>query len=259
MRALAHCRQTFGKTLCSTKRSAKTHPRQICLLHWVSTFQNPNSILICFCVESCLPRFCLCRVDFPFTSSAVMPLWWSCCLVWISFCLWMSQSEKKHPFLTFIMSSVTAETCISFEESVKFIGCFLELRELEVDEYVCLAKSWLVKLFPPLDVFLSSGFLGGSDGKASACNAGDLGSIPGWGRCPGEGNSNPLQDSCLENSHGQRSLVGHRPWGCTELAMTQQLTRPLSPALRVWCPPWPPSAFYSRGPLFLPLGVAVQE
>ena len=38
-----------------------------------------------------------------------------------------------------------------------------------------------------------------SDGKASAYNAGDLGSIPGWGRSPGEGNSNPLQYSCLEN------------------------------------------------------------
>ena len=42
-------------------------------------------------------------------------------------------------------------------------------------------------------------FLGGSDGKASAYNAGDLGSIPGLGRSPGEGNGNPLQYSCLEN------------------------------------------------------------
>ena len=36
-------------------------------------------------------------------------------------------------------------------------------------------------------------------GKASACNAGDLGSIPGSGRSPGDGNGNPLQHSCLEN------------------------------------------------------------
>ena len=42
-------------------------------------------------------------------------------------------------------------------------------------------------------------FLGGSDGKASAYNAGDLGSIPGSGRSPGEGNGTPLQYSCLEN------------------------------------------------------------
>ena len=39
----------------------------------------------------------------------------------------------------------------------------------------------------------------GSGGKESACNVGDLGSIPGLGRSPGEVNGNPLQDSCLEN------------------------------------------------------------
>ena len=43
-------------------------------------------------------------------------------------------------------------------------------------------------------------FSGGSDGKESACNAGDLGLIPGWGRSPGERNGSPLQCSCLENS-----------------------------------------------------------
>ena len=43
------------------------------------------------------------------------------------------------------------------------------------------------------------GFPGGSDGKESACNAGDPGSIPRSGRSAGEGNGNPLQDSCLEN------------------------------------------------------------
>ena len=43
------------------------------------------------------------------------------------------------------------------------------------------------------------GFPGGSEVKASACSAGDLGSIPGLGRSPGEGNVNPLQYSCLEN------------------------------------------------------------
>ena len=44
------------------------------------------------------------------------------------------------------------------------------------------------------------GFPGGSDGKESACNAGDLGSIPGSRRSPRERNGNPLQHSCLENS-----------------------------------------------------------
>ena len=53
---------------------------------------------------------------------------------------------------------------------------------------------------------------GGSDGKESACKAGDAGLIPGLGRSPGEGNGNPLQYSCLENPHEQRSLVGYSPW-----------------------------------------------
>ena len=43
------------------------------------------------------------------------------------------------------------------------------------------------------------GFPGSSVGKDSTCNAGDPGSIPGWGRSPGEGSGNPLQYSCLEN------------------------------------------------------------
>ena len=60
---------------------------------------------------------------------------------------------------------------------------------------------------------LTVGFAGGSDGKESTCNVGDLGSIPGWGRSPGEGHGNPLQYSCLENPHGQRSLADYSAWG----------------------------------------------
>ena len=52
---------------------------------------------------------------------------------------------------------------------------------------------------------------GGSDGKEFVCNAGDLGLIPGLGRSPGGGHGNPLQYSCLENLHGQRSLAGYIP------------------------------------------------
>jgi len=47
--------------------------------------------------------------------------------------------------------------------------------------------------------------------------------IPGLGRSPGEGNGNPLQYSCLEKSHGQRSLVGYSPWGRKESDTTEQL------------------------------------
>ena len=59
-----------------------------------------------------------------------------------------------------------------------------------------------------------------------ACNAGDPGSILGLGRCPGEGNSSPLQCSCLEKSHGQRSLAGYGPWGRTESDTAERLTNP---------------------------------
>ena len=50
------------------------------------------------------------------------------------------------------------------------------------------------------------GFPGGLDGKESACNVGDLGLIPWLGRSPGGEHGDPLQYSCLENPHGQRSL-----------------------------------------------------
>jgi len=49
--------------------------------------------------------------------------------------------------------------------------------------------------------------------KNPPTSAGDMSLIPGLGRFPGEGNGNPLQYSCLENPHGQRSLVGYSPWG----------------------------------------------
>ena len=52
---------------------------------------------------------------------------------------------------------------------------------------------------PKTNQFLDMGFPGGSEVKASACNAGDVGLIPGSGRSPGEGNGNSLQYSCLEN------------------------------------------------------------
>ena len=68
------------------------------------------------------------------------------------------------------------------------------------------------------------GFPGGSDGKESSCNASDLGLIPGLGRAPGGGHGNPLQYTCLENPHGQRSLAGYSPWGRKELDTTEQLS-----------------------------------
>ena len=84
---------------------------------------------------------------------------------------------------------------------------------------ICLEKQQLL-----LSNITNLGFPGGSDSKESACNAGDLGSVPGWGRSPGGGHSNPLQYSCLENPHGQRSLGSYSPWSCKESDTAKRLS-----------------------------------
>ena len=70
-------------------------------------------------------------------------------------------------------------------------------------------------------VYIYLGFPSGSDGKESTCNVGNLSSISGLGRSPGRVHGNPLQYSCLENPHGQKSLVGYSPWDPKKLNMTE--------------------------------------
>ena len=65
------------------------------------------------------------------------------------------------------------------------------------------------------------GFPRGSEGKASACNVGDLGSIPRSGRSPGEGKWQPTPVLLPGKSHGWRSLVGYSPWGRKVSDMTE--------------------------------------
>ena len=79
---------------------------------------------------------------------------------------------------------------------------------------------------------------GASDGKESACNVGDLGSIPGLRG----GHGNPLQYPPLEKPHGQRSLVGYSPWGRKESDTTERLST-------AWRVETPQNA--EREPLFL--------
>ena len=91
-------------------------------------------------------------------------------------------------------------------------------------DYIC---DEIVYFFQILKLFeqystLKHGFPGGSEDKASACNAGDPGLIPGLGRLPGEENGNPVQYSCLENPMDRgawRSIV----YGITEWDTTEQL------------------------------------
>jgi len=68
------------------------------------------------------------------------------------------------------------------------------------------------------------GFPGGSDGKESICNVGDLGSIPGLGKSPWRRAWQPTPVFLPGEFHGQRSLAGYSPWGRKELDMTEQIS-----------------------------------
>ena len=79
--------------------------------------------------------------------------------------------------------------------------------------------TWL-RVFNPLNqcfLFLTTKQAQGLQvALASAGDIRDAGSIPGSGRSPGGGHGSPLEYSCLENPHGQRSLAGYSPWGCSQ-------------------------------------------
>ena len=87
------------------------------------------------------------------------------------------------------------------KEESENVGLKLNIQETKImaSSHITL---WQIdgEIMETLMDFTFWGFPGGSDGKVSAYNAGDPGSIPGLGRSPGEGNGNPLQYSCLENS-----------------------------------------------------------
>ena len=76
------------------------------------------------------------------------------------------------------------------------------------------------------------GFPGGSDGRESACSAGDPGSVPGLGRSPGEGNGYPLQYSCLENpmDRGAWRAAVHGV-AVTQIRLSEDFHVTLSPAI----------------------------
>ena len=124
-----------------------------------------------------------------------------------------------------------------------------------------LFYNWIITIKCSIDIENKIGrFPGGSEVKASACNAGDLGSVPGLGRSPGEGNGNPLQYSCLENP------MDRGAWWATLHGVTKSRTRlhfhfhplgqpdlppPLPPALGSFgeIPPgWQASILFTQGP-----------
>ena len=90
------------------------------------------------------------------------------------------------------------------ETSLDVVPCLwlrINIQNMCFQTHNWLPKRYLCKFSLSLNLkhISTLSFPGGSEDKASACNAGDQGSTPGMGRSPGEGNSNPLQYSCLEN------------------------------------------------------------
>ena len=82
--------------------------------------------------------------------------------------------------------------------------------------YNCTVIYILYIISTVIEVFY---YLGGSNGKESACSVGDLGLIPGMGRAPGGGHGNPLQYSCLEN------FIDRRAWRATAHGVTERRTQ----------------------------------
>ena len=103
---------------------------------------------------------------------------------------------------------------------------FFEIKTSIKDSKIILVQIYFLNVYSSISLYVLTtklfwGFPGVSDGKESSCNAGDLGLIPGLGRSPEEELGNPLQNSCLENPHGQRILVGYSPLGSKELDRTE--------------------------------------
>ena len=105
----------------------------------------------------------------------------------------------------------TCVSCISCISRRIFYHCGLKTQEWPARPLPLRICVWVKRAFP-----------GGAEVKVSACSAGDLGSIPGSGRSPGEGNGNPLQYSCLENpmDGGAWWAIVH---GVTESDMTERV------------------------------------
>ena len=105
---------------------------------------------------------------------------------------------------------------------VPCFGFFGEAPSIELDSWIWEEKSQVQVMRLVVRVSqaeLHWGFPGGSDGKESACNAGDLGSIPGSGKSPEEGNDSPFKYSCLENPEDREA------WRATAYGVAKNWTR----------------------------------
>ena len=160
-------------------------------------------------------------------------------------CMWaafLGSSRRKFPRQYIVWGHVTENHNISGEESQKK----RQITHVEIcpGEWTIQATYWVTQSWDPTEgrgaplagwrpdginnreactsllkntweltcCWGRASFPGGSVGKESACNVGDPGSCSGWGRSPGEGISNPLQYSCLENSMDRGAWLSYNPW-----------------------------------------------
>ena len=152
--------------------------------------------------------------------------------LWQCYAKWNKSEKDKYCMISFICG--LKKKIYQLIEQIG--GCQNQGMEVgEVSEGSQRYKRPLIKWISPWDVIdgmvttvnnttlyiwkLLWGFPGDSDDKESACNAGDPGSTPGLGRSPGEGDSNPLQCSCLENS------MDRGAWWATVHEVTKSWTR----------------------------------
>ena len=163
-------------------------------------------------------------------------------LLWLSFLGFASTFQRLWQALSlFLQALQTVDFFGSFSHTAKaWTVAFPQIKALKTGNtpslifflHMSVSSVSLLWYFPSFQghclylfqCIVAVGSPGGSEGKESACNVGDLGSIPGLGRSPGGGHGNPLQYSYLENPHGQRCLVGYSPWGRQESDTTERLS-----------------------------------
>ena len=135
-----------------------------------------------------------------------------------------STRERKYESLLFSANKCRFLCRCIFFKSLEFIFLTFINMNSKGNSSLCIWDSFpdnVVRFILPLK--LEAGFPGGSEGKASACNVGDLSSIPGWGRFPWRRKWQPTSVLLPGKPHGWRSLVGYSPWTCKDSDTMEQL------------------------------------
>ena len=157
----------------------------------------------------------LSKSNFYFYEVTLIPLYSAYVHSWIlPFCIFALSEQLKPRLINAMEPCWAMEPLAVIEESslVPTCGCYILYMRLAQSRHLVFVSYLML-------INLNFGFPGGSDGKESACNAGDQSSTPGLGRSPGEENGNLLQCSCLENS------MDRRAWWATVHGVTKSRTQ----------------------------------